>query len=144
MISRAGRLVAPAVLLAALLACRGGIEQADRDARRAGCAKDPSFDPAASERAFEALRGAACAGSRCADWWDYVVTTCVFKDEVFTDGRQRVEVHTPLSAETDTAREKREAMCDAVRERISMTDRATVHNARGNAMTTCGKPRTKR
>lgn len=135
------------VLLAALFACGGEVAQADRDERTAKCATDPSFDRAASTDALGKLRAGACRstlfGTKCEDWWDYVVTACVYEDTVANDGSKRIEVHSALVVETDTAREKRERMCDAVREKISMTDRATIQNGRGNTMTTCGKPRRK-
>lgn len=132
------------LLLVALLACGGKVEQADRDARRAECAAEPGFDAKASDRALQQIRADACRSTlywtKCADWWDYVVTACVFEN----GGERRIEVTSSLLYDTDTAREKREAMCDAVRVNVSMTDRATIHDRRGKKVTTCGKPRPRR
>lgn len=144
----ASRAPASAALLVALLACGGGVEQADRDERRVGCAKEPGFDRALSDDALSKLRAEACrttlVWTKCESWWDYVVTACVYREEGDAGAGakiRRVEVHSSLSVDTETSREKREAMCDAVRGRFDLHAPAFIHNSRGNAFTTCGKPR---
>ena len=133
--------LASAVVVAALLACGGEVPQADRDEQRAKCSKHAGFDLTASDDALAKLREEGCRTrlgfTRCDPWWEYTVTACVFNAE---NGR-RIEVYSALFVETDTHREHREGMCDAVRKRVSKTDLAFVYNSRGAKMTTCGNAR---
>jgi hypothetical protein len=127
-----------AIVLAALLVCGGEVPQADRNEQRARCSTQAGFDPAASDDALAKLREEGCRTrlgfTSCEPWWEYTVTACVFNAE---SGR-RVEVYSALFVETDTHREHRERMCDAVRKRVTKTDLAYVYNSRGAKMTTCG------
>lgn len=130
----------PFVVLA-LLACGGGVSPADHADLGARCASRPGYLSTPSIDAQKKLEAHACRrgwlSTSCDPYMDYVIGTCMFE----VDGEQRIEIHSSLVTDTDTAREHREAMCDASRLAISMTAHTQVMNGRGNSMTLCGKPR---
>jgi hypothetical protein len=131
-------------VLVALLACGGEVAQADRDEVRAKCAKEPGFDQPQSDAAFAALKTDGCRDKSllkgCADWWNHTVTACVYTREA---GAKEIHVHSDLFVETDTHREYREGMCDAVNRSVVGMDLARVVNSRGQNVTLCGKRRSR-
>jgi hypothetical protein len=131
-----------ACVLIALFACGGEVAQADRDEVRAKCKKEAGFDQARSDAAFAALEADGCKQKSlfrgCADWWNHTVTACVYAREA---GAHEIQVHSDLFVATDTHREYREGMCDAVNRSVPNMDLARIINSRGEAMTMCGKRR---
>jgi hypothetical protein len=134
--------IASLVLFCALLACGGEIAQAERDEVRAKCAKEAGFDQAGSDAALAALKADGCRDKSllrgCADWWNHTVTACVYTREA---GARELHVHSDLFVATDTHREYREGMCDAVNRSVANVNIARVINSRGESMTLCGKRR---